>query len=806
MARARYNSMALTADGLPVNIVPNATVTLYEAGTTTPLADTIYAGATGGSTLTNPFTADAYGNFTFYLADRKRVKIVVTGTGLGTYTNDHEPVLPAPDEMLVTTLPTPLTDVGIGLNAIDDYSAFAWSEIKGGGGLQVASGRHANSYGSYAPVVVSYPQVAYLSYVTPDIADTSTSGGETTGNHSFALVRTGSGLLPGMAAGSTGAQAAAALTITAVAANSVTVSGLTTANTTDYVGWHFLVTTGSAAGIARKITAHTASASPVFTLDSATSWGTTPSTNDKATLNYGQTVDLANVLSTFRDDSSMVSAGGAHTTKGFGAYGRNTATSTGYVQGFFGLLTNYSANGVSIGSELDVGNSSNYAHRYWNGGASRSSAGLIVAGTRGTYESFTAGTVSTTTIQKSGASWTVNEHTGKGIYVASGTQIGSQRIVTSNTSDTLTFTPAISTSGLSGASIHLGSLWNGAAIAVGTTGAAAASRGAGWLHGIQFDDYAFAEEGAFGIDFKPSSGVDFPIRIPNGTALFAWKTGETWAGTYPAGTAYTATHGHVPLIGTAAGGNVTYIGTDTQMVLVSNTTGAFGSELARLGAAGLQLLKGSGGTPAANYLLLYPKPDDNLYKQTSAGDEVRLLDADVFSAAGQLIYGTGAETFAALAAGTSSQVLIGGTTPSWGSVSTAMLVADAATQRGTKSEASYNATTTSGTFVVMKATAIDEMAVTLTTTGGDVMAFFSGVVGNASSGGVNAVGFSFDGVNTTDLMAFTAPSAGAYGSHACFFLWTGVSAASHTVKVVWRVNSGTASAYGRTLIVMEFKK
>mgnify|MGYP007122147199 FL=1 len=93
------------------------------------------------------------------------------------------------------------------------------------------------------------------------------------------------------------------------------------------------------------------------------------------------------------------------------------------------------------------------------------------------------------------------------------------------------------------------------------------------------------EEGAFGIDFKPSSGVDFPIRIPSGTALYAWKNGQTWSANYPAGTVYTASHPHIPLIGTV--GDITYLGTDTQIILTSNTTGAFGTEILRLGTAGL---------------------------------------------------------------------------------------------------------------------------------------------------------------------------------------------------------------------------
>lgn len=522
---------------------------------------------------------DSGGVFGLYSSALGTDALTVSAVGLLTLAGDGQ---------VIEAISTPLRDVGIGLNNLTNYTRVGISELRGGA-LIAASGRHANSYGNYSPAAVAYPMTAALIYATPDISDTSTSGGETSGNHTFALVRTGAGLLPGMAAGSTGPQAAVALTITAVSANSVTVSGLTTANTTDYVGWHFLVSSGAATSIARKITAHTASATPVFTLDSGTSWGTTPAISDKATLNYGQTIDYANVLSTFRDDSSIVSAGGAHTTFGFGTFGRNTATSTGNVTGFFGLLTTYSRNSLAIGSEMNPGNASNFASNYW-GVASPGSAGHLVGGTRGVYDTYTVNAVNAspaTQIQQTSEMWVTDEHVGKGVYVVDGTQAGAQAVVTANNGDTLTFTPSIPSSGLTGATFQLGSLWNGVALGIGTTGPDINRLGAGWRHGIMFDDYAFASEGAFGIDFKPSSGVDFPIRIPNGTALYAWQTGQTWAANYPAGTLLPATHPHVPLIGTLAGGSVTYLGTDTQMVLTSNTTGAFGAEILRLGSAGM---------------------------------------------------------------------------------------------------------------------------------------------------------------------------------------------------------------------------
>lgn len=103
MSRAKYTGTAVTiaADGRSLQIIPNASVTLYTAGTSTPLPETVYAGNTGGTTLTPPFQSDEYGAFEFYLASGKRVKVTVSD-GVNTVTMDLEPVLPDPSELVTT--------------------------------------------------------------------------------------------------------------------------------------------------------------------------------------------------------------------------------------------------------------------------------------------------------------------------------------------------------------------------------------------------------------------------------------------------------------------------------------------------------------------------------------------------------------------------------------------------------------------------------------------------------------------------------------------------------------------------------
>lgn len=58
---------------------------------------------------------------------------------------------------------------------------------------------------------------------------------------------------------------------------------------------------------------------------------------------------------------------------------------------------------------------------------------------------------------------------------------------------------------------------------------------------------------------------------------------------------------------------------------------------------------------------------------THLRDNLLATAAGVVTAAGDLVYATGANALARLAAGTASQVLVGGTVPAWGTVPTAAL-------------------------------------------------------------------------------------------------------------------------------------
>jgi hypothetical protein len=137
-----------------------------------------------------------------------------------------------------------------------------------------------------------------------------------------------------------------------------------------------------------------------------------------------------------------------------------------------------------------------------------------------------------------------------------------------------------------------------------------------------------------------------------------------------------------------------------------------------------------------------------------------------------------------------------------GSIDTARLAANAVSQTGAAIGSSGAITTTSTTDVNMT-----DMAVTLTTVGGDLLCWFEGTFTHSASG-VVILGISLDGASAGGMgrKAVVANSGGvSIGTLARF---TGVAAGSHTVRVVWSVVSGTATANNneRYLLIEEKKK
>lgn len=94
MARAHYHDIVLSPKTVAGESVygfsSTATVNVYETGTTTPIAATIYSAASGAGTYTNPLNLgnglSVNGELDFYLAAPQRLDLKVSGPGLTTTT------------------------------------------------------------------------------------------------------------------------------------------------------------------------------------------------------------------------------------------------------------------------------------------------------------------------------------------------------------------------------------------------------------------------------------------------------------------------------------------------------------------------------------------------------------------------------------------------------------------------------------------------------------------------------------------------------------------------------------------------
>lgn len=84
MTRAWFADTVIDPDGKPIRSV---TVDVFNAGTTTPIAGTIYAAPSGGTTLSNPFLTNTEGELEFWLADPLRVDLRYSKTGEVTETH-----------------------------------------------------------------------------------------------------------------------------------------------------------------------------------------------------------------------------------------------------------------------------------------------------------------------------------------------------------------------------------------------------------------------------------------------------------------------------------------------------------------------------------------------------------------------------------------------------------------------------------------------------------------------------------------------------------------------------------------------
>lgn len=115
--------------------------------------------------------------------------------------------------------------------------------------------------------------------------------------------------------------------------------------------------------------------------------------------------------------------------------------------------------------------------------------------------------------------------------------------------------------------------------------------------------------------------------------------------------------------------------------------------------------------------------------------------------------------------------------------------------------------TTSATYVDLDAT---NAAVTLATTGGDLLCWFAGdVQANTALNESVTVALSLDGAAEVGAVGQSQTGAVGFGQPiALLWRFTGVAAGSHTVKVRWHGQTGgnSYSATNRGLLVVELKR
>ena len=106
-----------------------------------------------------------------------------------------------------------------------------------------------------------------------------------------------------------------------------------------------------------------------------------------------------------------------------------------------------------------------------------------------------------------------------------------------------------------------------------------------------------------------------------------------------------------------------------------------------------------------------------------------------------------------------------------------------------------NDTTTSATFGDVDGT---NLSLTIVTTGGDVMAGFTGSVAHSSASGLVMFDIDVDGVRTAGddgIVVLDAQNAAASEVVGFVYLVTGLSAASHTFKLQWKTSAATATLW-----------
>ena len=155
------------------------------------------------------------------------------------------------------------------------------------------------------------------------------------------------------------------------------------------------------------------------------------------------------------------------------------------------------------------------------------------------------------------------------------------------------------------------------------------------------------------------------------------------------------------------------------------------------------------------------------------------------------------------AGGTSTQVWHGGATPAYGSVATADIATDAITQI----ESPTPTTSSPSIATVNTWGSINEMSATITSTGGKLLAQFSGSFYNTAAHNAT-IGLSLDGAAEVAERTVSLTAGSLAQEISTMHLFTGVAAGSRNVLARWKTAGGTLSNHllQRTLILTEIKR
>jgi hypothetical protein len=200
-------------------------------------------------------------------------------------------------------------------------------------------------------------------------------------------------------------------------------------------------------------------------------------------------------------------------------------------------------------------------------------------------------------------------------------------------------------------------------------------------------------------------------------------------------------------------------------------------------------------TPSAGAQKLFIRTSDHTLCYVNSSGAVTQVGVGTgmtnpLTTTGDMIYSSSGTTPARLAIGTSAQALVGGTTPAW---SSAVGILQSAVAKRTAGDL----TTTSTSFV--DATSL---TVTLTTGARRCLVFFNGSAGNDTYSNNTAFDVALDGTlqGGTYGLLLVGQSSLSGGANinvpvAITYLTPVLSAASHTIKIQWRVDGGTGKLF-----------